>query len=928
MVHDATHTSAATGPGIIFNGNQQQNLDRTGPGTSQIGVMNLDNASGLIITDTEENFRINEKLTLTTGVFDMGGNLLIFPENAFIENGSGGTGVNDFNVNNMIQTNSSIRDFGVRKYYNAVSGGNVSFTYPVGLVAYTPIVATINDMSAGYITARPVRDVPPITEDDENTGSCADPNITDADNVLQYYWIVKSSGISGFNGDLTMHYDPNNVRITNANGSTYTIANYGPARLYNTDNMWDKVFTTADFDESAQEIHYSFNGQDDDQLEGIYTAGITLQDDGTSLLCGGAIPDAVPEFVTISTGSGNFYDGTSYVGGVAPLPGETPDVVVAGSFQLQYDQNSIRTRKITIEAGAQVVIQNGTNNHNLGFVTGEGTLVLESNGTTASFPTGDYEEFFPDDNCVGGGGLEYTGTGSYAVLADLPSVRRVVFSGNGTRTLPNNFALKVCEYVYIENTVSVIIPDNNNVITVLGDIHKSDGSSFDNGGGTLTLGGSSPQLLAGDFTGSNALGRLRINNAAGATIVNSAIAAHGGVSANRDIEVEDELILSSGRVTTNAENYLRLLTGATTSEASSASFVNGPLQAELNDNDNLAFPVGKGNRFGQMSVIDATHPTQTLVWQAEYFNSSAQADGRVTNFTSGDASIVSISEDEYWVVSNDKETTPTGATSAIIGLRWDANSATPINTAAFRAMAWNGTNSEWDNRGGTSHNNTSRTFSSANQVSFSAPNGPERIMTLGSTEDTVTPVELISFTADAQEQMVQLVWETASEINNDYFEVQRSVDGINFKKIGEVAGNGNTVEIIRYTFVDQMPVSGISYYQLKQVDFNGEYEYSDKISVEWISTGFVAGFVEVNLYPNPAPQGQAKLKVTGLRPHSTVTFKLLDMFGKPHMQQVIETDQLSQQGYMIQPRARLASGVYVVSVQQGNEVHQKTMIVR
>jgi hypothetical protein len=220
------------------------------------------------------------------------------------------------------------------------------------------------------------------------------------------------------------------------------------------------------------------------------------------------------------------------------------------------------------------------------------------------------------------------------------------------------------------------------------------------------------------------------------------------------------------------------------------------------------------------------------------------------------------------------------------------------------------------------------TFRSANQIAFSGSLGTERVLTLGSTEETAQPVELISFIAEAQEQSVQLAWETALEINNDYFEVRRSVDGINFKKIGEVAGNGNTNEEIRYEFVDQMPVSGVSYYQLKQVDFNGDYEHSDKISVEWINEGFVQGFVEVNLYPNPAPQGQAKLKVTGLRPHSTVTFKLLDMFGKPHMQQVVETDQLSQQGYMIQPRARLAAGVYVVSVQQGNEVHQKTMIVR
>lgn len=923
LVHDATHTSAAAGPGIVFNGTQQQNLDRTGPGTSEVGVMNLDNAAGLIIGDTEENFRVNQKLTLTTGVFDMGGNLLIFPENAFIENGTGGTAVTDFNKNNMIQTNSSIRDFGVRKYYNAVSGGNVTFTYPVGLVAYTPVVVTINDASAGYITARPVNDTPPITEDTENTGSCADPDITDADNVLQYYWIVKTDGITGFNGDFKMYYDPNDIRV---DGSIpYTVANYGPARLYNSDNMWDKVFTTADFDESIQRIRYPFVNQADETIEGIYTAGVTLRSDGT-LLCGGAIPDVVPEFITKATGSGNFYDAATYQGGVAPKPGETPDIIIQGSYELLFNQNSIRTRKVTIEASATLVIQNGTNNHNLGFVTGEGTLRLESNGTTALFPTGDYEEFFPDLSCSGGGGLEYAGTGSYTVLADLPTLRRVTFSGSGTRTFPNNFALKVCENFHIANTVQVVIPDANNVTTVLGNVNKSDGAKFDNGGGTLTMGGSAAQLLVGDFTGSNALGKLRINNPAGVTIVNAAVvdADYGNIGANRDVELEDELILSNGKVTTNADNYLRLLTGATTSQASSTSFVNGPLQAVLNDNDNLAFPVGKSNRFGQVSVNDATHDSQTLVWQAEYFNSNPQTDNRVTNFTSDDPSIVDISEDEYWIVSNNKDTAPSGPTSAIIGLRWDVNSAVPVAVGALKAMAWNGPNSVWNNRGGTAHNATAKTFLSADHVSF----GSERIMTLGGTEEMVQPVELISFTANAQEQTVQLVWETATEIDNDYFEVQRSVDGINFKKIGEVAGNGNTTDVIRYEFTDQMPVSGISYYQLKQVDFNGVFEYSDKISVEWISTGFVAGFVEVNLYPNPAPQGQAKLKVTGLRPNSTVTFKLLDMFGKPHLQQVIETDQLSQQGYLIQPRTRLASGVYVVSVQQGNEVHQKTLIVR
>ena len=203
------------------------------------------------------------------------------------------------------------------------------------------------------------------------------------------------------------------------------------------------------------------------------------------------------------------------------------------------------------------------------------------------------------------------------------------------------------------------------------------------------------------------------------------------------------------------------------------------------------------------------------------------------------------------------------------------------------------------------------------------------MVTLGSTTaNNALPVELLSFQATAQAQTVQLLWETASEINNDYFEVQRSVDGINFKKIGEVAGNGTTSELVKYELVDKLPIAGVAYYRLKQVDYNGMYEHSDAVSVEWINDGALAAFVELELYPNPAPQGQAKLRVSGLQPQSTVTVKLIDMFGKTYLQQVIESNQLTQNGYLIQPRVRLAAGVYVVSVQQGSQVHQKTLVVR
>ncbi|MEM9830858.1 MAG: T9SS type A sorting domain-containing protein [Bacteroidota bacterium] len=933
LVHDATHTSDAAGPGIVFNGSQQQNLDRSGAGTSVFGVIELDNASGLIIADTEENFQINGKLVLNTGVFDVGGNLIELSTSAVIENSSGGTSVNDFNVNNMIQTNSAIRDFGVRKFFNAVSSGSVSFTYPVGLVGYTPAVITINDMSAGSITVRPVRDVPPIAEDTENNPpACNDPNISDADNVLQYYWIVKSNGISGFSGDLTTYYDPNDVRITNAGGSSYTIANYGPARLYNTDDTWDKVFSTADFDEGNQRISYPFTNQSDATLEGIYTAGITLRNDGTSLLCGAAIPDQVPQFFTDNAGGGNFFDNGTYQGGVAPIGGETPDVIIQDGDELIYNQNSIRTRRITIQSGGTLIIQNGTNNHNLGFVTGEGTIRLESNGISISFPTGDYEDFFPDGTCSGGGGLEYAGSGSYAVLTDLPNIRRVIFSGSGSRTLPNNFTLNVCEDFDIRGTTNLVIPDGNSTVIVRGNVYKSDASAFDNGGGNshITMAGSSPQIISGDFTGSDAFNELEINNAAGVTVINAADVTRG-ISANQTIEVEGQLDLTNGQITTNANNPLRILAsvGATTSGGSAASFVNGPLQAVLNDNQSFTFPVGKSSRLGQITVNDATHTGQTLTWQAEYFNSNAEDDGQVTSLTAtSDPSIQSISRREYWIVTDDAGTAPLGSVSAAIGLSWDTNSDPPADVSTLVAMVWDNVDSEWDNYGGTNHsgNGSGGTFVNttipANYVPFST-----KIITMGSSEPSTLPVEFLEFTAEAQRFSVLLKWKTASEENNDFFEVQRSKDGESWEKIGIVDGAGNSSSIVSYSYKDENPLVGTIYYRLRQVDFDGKFDYSKITSVE--VDGYPAlntSVLDIRVFPNPTP-GVVTLQVEGLPYGAMVTVKLLDIFGNAQEVAEISSGKLVG-GIKLNQQGQLPSGLYFVDIQQGNVNLQRKVIIR
>src|SRR5690606_15709127 len=114
-----------------------------------------------------------------------------------------------------------------------------------------------------------------------------------------------------------------------------------------------------------------------------------------------------------------------------------------------------------------------------------------------------------------------------------------------------------------------------------------------------------------------------------------------------------------------------------------------------------------------------------------------------------------------------------------------------------------------------------------------------------STDCTILPIELINFNANATELGNELFWKTLSEINNDYFVIETSKDAKNYEAIANIQGAGNSVQPIDYYFLDQDPIAGVTYYRLKQVDFDGKFSYSDIVAVKRLSAG------EIVLTPNP-----------------------------------------------------------------------------
>ena len=137
-------------------------------------------------------------------------------------------------------------------------------------------------------------------------------------------------------------------------------------------------------------------------------------------------------------------------------------------------------------------------------------------------------------------------------------------------------------------------------------------------------------------------------------------------------------------------------------------------------------------------------------------------------------------------------------------------------------------------------------------ITYNDPNVTQTCLVLDNTTFTclqnALPIELTSFTGVKIGEKIKLDWKTETEIENDYFEVQRSVNGSNFETIGTVDGSGTTFERQVYRFWDEsLPQDEILYYRLKQVDFDGRFDYSNVVV---INNAKISD--EINIYPNPA----------------------------------------------------------------------------
>ncbi|AZQ60897.1 T9SS type A sorting domain-containing protein [Flammeovirga pectinis] len=243
-------------------------------------------------------------------------------------------------------------------------------------------------------------------------------------------------------------------------------------------------------------------------------------------------------------------------------------------------------------------------------------------------------------------------------------------------------------------------------------------------------------------------------------------------------------------------------------------YYNGTINTVNTSNDNDAF-IAKYNSAG------------TLIWLESYGGSGDQ---------SGVATVVDQLDDVYLTTDNTIVKLDSDGNQ-----EWTRSSSSPTGTLETQSISIN-------SGGDIIISGQFKEDADFNGTSIDAERSAWSIFTTKFSNSDDLPIELLSFTGSLENNQVLFTWETASEINNDFFTLERSKDGKNWQIIETIKGAGNSSTTLKYTTVDTTPFSKKSYYRLKQTDFDRQYTYSNSISIQKESTNeFILSY-----YPNPS----------------------------------------------------------------------------
>ncbi len=388
------------------------------------------------------------------------------------------------------------------------------------------------------------------------------------------------------------------------------------------------------------------------------------------------------------------------------------------------------------------------------------------------------------------------------------------------------------------------------------------GATFTANSGLVTFSGSSQQSITSN---SQSFNQVLINNPAGVLLTD-------------DATISNILTLTQGVVSTGGSRVILTNTSAgNLTGFSNTSFINGNLRRYIGFNtQTYAFPVGNGTSAANYHLAELTNNLLTGVTYLDAsFGALTGHNDTELNVSESGVSFSRINPAGVWTIEPNAQ-----PILGSYGIRLHTNGFNGLVDNEFVVLkrpVGSTSGADWSTGGGLLNilGGLGRLVSDGFALRTGLTSFSEFGVGDGSSGGASLPIELLSFTATLNDRAeVELDWATALEIENDYFTVERSADGIDFEPVLEVNGAGNTSIMQTYSAIDANPLAGLSYYRLKQTDFDGTFTYSKLEAVNVFKAEMDA---TMTVYPNPS-NGNIKVKATGVK--GMVSIMVTDMQGR------------------------------------------------
>jgi len=448
--------------------------------------------------------------------------------------------------------------------------------------------------------------------------------------------------------------------------------------------------------------------------------------------------------------------------------------------------------------------------------------------------------------------------------------------------------------------------NNSTAISVSGNWTVSGTATFTEGTGTVTFNGAAAQSLTNPS--GETFNNLTINNASAS-----------GVTFNNAVTVSAVLTMTDGNINLSSTTFIftSSAAGALVHGLTSASgwMYGGSIRRAFAASTAIA--IGNVRGFFPLGTSADFRPFFVGV------NSNAGTAGTITvsHTNSTSTSIVSIADatpaativrrhDSFWTpvtatISGGTWILRAGGTNfGTVGLVADLRMATSSGVVGTNSAGTGTTIEPLVNRTGLAFGALANNFHVSSTDAASSP----------------LPIELISFNANLKSDVVELDWVTASELNNDFFTIERTSDIEKFENLFIIKGQGTIKSKTNYSFIDESPLSGTSYYRLKQTDFDGKFTYSELRKIKYTISS-----TRLNVYPNPVIDKTFNLELMGIQPGEVAPVRVVNLQGVSVYNASFKADASGKIATKIE-LDQVPGGVYMVIVNASSGLRKKIII--